>query len=487
MRTLTLITMLSVSTGCASFEPRTEAAQGMENASAQNSAQRTLSVANSAVSASTSAERIDNLRAFASALIDDPAAETVLTQAVSRNADLAVAATRIEQARAERRASAAERWPSLDLTLSATRSRAALADVRVDAGGSDTQRNSTRWSGGLNAAWTPDLTGKQSSALQASTFRLQAEVAREAAVRLGLLSDTATALVDVRNFDARIALAEEAVRLDQELAEITTAKRRGGQVSEAEVLRAVGQTDTSRALLASLQRQRADAIKQLGTLLGMRVDEVSQLLKPAVSTRWLARAETLSLPSALLLRRPDVIEADRRLDAAGSDLREAVRARYPEFSLIGTLGWVAGTFSGLSGADALTASLAPQISWSFLDFGRRAADVDRRNAQQREAVLRYEEIVNTAFVEAESALRALAALEAQTLAAEKAERAQTDAAALTLLQYRAGISDFGTALDARRTANTAADASASARADASRGYIAWLNATGGASETDRSQ
>jgi NodT family efflux transporter outer membrane factor (OMF) lipoprotein len=420
------------------------------------------------------------LKGFQQLFPDDVAAQAALRSASMRNLDIQVAQSNIRQARALAAASATTALPQLDASLEPSRTRASARDPLRRSTASDAPRNSTRWQSGLSLNWTLDPWGEAAAQANAALARVDAEEARLVDTQLAVLADVSANLIDLRSVQARTALARRSVAIDRELQEITQAKQRGGELSSAEVLRAQSQQRKSEAELVELAVEKNSKQKALAILLGRTLPELDKIaaddvpLPASVSVKlWLSSAE-------LLQRRPDIIAARAELAAADSELASAVAARLPTLTLAGSIGWLAGTVADLGSSQSLSSALTPRLSWTLLDFGQRRAEIDRRDGARSEALARFRDAINQAFVGAASARAALDLAEQAVAARRLAADTQSSAAELTLLQYRSGVADFGAALDARREQNIAEQAYVLAVAEACQAALIAMVEQGGA-------
>lgn len=413
--------------------------------------------------------------------VPDPALHRVVDSVLAANRDLDIALARLDAARAGLRLQDAEGNPSLNVEASAQRERSSLEDPRSR--GSINQpgfeRNTNVLSTGGTLSWEADLFGRNRAAVRAAGARYRAEQAAVVGTELSLVADSALLYAELRALQARLKLADDALRIETELAEISAARRRGGQVSAADVLRAEGQTETSRTAVASLEVQLEDALHRLALLLDTHPAKAEELLGDSPLPLVAEALFTPAMPSELLRRRPDLIEAEARLEAASSEVAVAALAAYPRLSLSATLGWVAASAADLASADALTAGLGPTLNWPLVDFGRVRAQVDQREAEEREALTRYEQALNTAFAEAETSLRKASAQREQAKAAAAAVVAYAEAWEVLAVQYRAGIVDLSAVLDTRRSLNSAQSDEVEARRELLAAYFTFYKALGG--------
>jgi NodT family efflux transporter outer membrane factor (OMF) lipoprotein len=424
--------------------------------------------------------------AFWWAQFGDPVLDMFTAQALEKNQDLAIAAARIEQARASQARSALDKLPTVDVGASATRERASLNDPQTRARASQpgfTRTNNTyRTDATLN--WELDLFGRKDATQSADLARLKASESYEQDIRLTVISDVATQVITARTLQARIKLAQDSAAVESEIVAITRAKLRGGQISSADLLRAVSLAQDSQATAARLQHDYAQTIKTLAILMAERPENIRakllSTLEPASYANVVASVANTGLPSDLLRRRPDIQRAEFQLAAASKDLAATSAERFPTLKLGSTLALVAGTVSKLGGLDSVLASFAPSISWRALDFGRLDADIARVKGLEKEALIAYRKSIVTAFAEADTALDDVARRQTIVQLTGASAAAQREAWEVVQLQYVRGITDLTTALETKRALYRTEESSALALQEQLLATVTVYRALGGA-------
>jgi outer membrane protein, multidrug efflux system len=409
---------------------------------------------------------------------NDPVLTRFVTQAMSDNLDLGMALARVEQARASLQRSQADRRPTVDANASATWLRRSLEDP-ASGGSSAAPRNSDSWRAETAASWELDFFGRRSAADAAASARADWREADALAVRLTVLSDVARNTLTARGLQRRIALATDSTRLDEELVDITRARQRGGQVSGADVVRAEALWHAGKATVARLRSDQAAVHQALAILLAQTPEAVAQALEAPAADIKSPVVASVGVPAAMLLRRPDVMRAVSQWRAAVGDVAVFRAERYPRLSLVANLGLVAGSLASLGNSGALTASLAPALSWRALDFGRLDADIQQAQGLEREALLRYRQTAVTALAEADTALNDLAWRNQAWVASRAAQEAQVQAREIASVQYRQGIVDFSVVLDAQREMNRYQDTTATAEQAVWLAAVSAFSALGG--------
>lgn len=408
----------------------------------------------------------DSLVAWWDAL-GDPVLSSFVQNALDRNQDLAVAITKLSQARASAEGANADQYPTVEVGGSATRTRRSLEDpsVRAFANTPGFQRDGTAVRTDASLSWEIDLFGRKAALASASAFKAQASQADQHAVRLTLVADVARQTVLARTLQQRITLAREAATIETEIVEITRAKLRGGQISQADLLRAQALEQDSLATAARIESDLGEAVQALSVLLAAppgdirRRIELSQIYSiEALDSSVLPAIASRSVPADLLRRRPDVARAELQLAAASRELSATVAERFPRVNLGTTLALVASAVSGLGSANALLASVAPSITWRAFDGGRLDADISRAKGAEQEALIKYQQSVTVAFAEAETAVADIAR---RTLTASRTRasvQVQSEAWDVVRLQYERGLVDLSAALDTKRGLTRSQDA-----------------------------
>jgi multidrug efflux system outer membrane protein len=410
---------------------------------------------------------------------DDPAFLALQAAAIAEAPSLGEAAARIERARAAARRARAERAPQLDASASIETSRSNPGSFGASLPpGISIDPDQTAYGASLSARWDPDIFGRLRSEQRAASLRLDAATADADAVRIALIADIASLVVDWRSLDARAASLQRDLTSAERLIALATVRSTAGLAPGADRVRAESVASASRSRLAGLDTERGTIVGRLVTLTGRDAAWVEARLDAPHGEQALPSAPA-ALPSDLLVRRPDVVAAAARLAAADADLAATAARRFPRLTLSGTLGLLAFSPGQLFDDDSIIGSLAAAIAGPLLDFGRISAEIDGAAADKKLAFQQYRATVFTALGDAESAYRLIAAADARAAAAaqEAALLARSDA--LTASRFRAGLADWSAVLETRRQADGAAERAAVAVGAARRARLLLWLALGG--------
>jgi multidrug efflux system outer membrane protein len=441
--------------GCMSFIP------AYERPAAPVAATYASELVPAAASGAAAAD-IDWQRYFA-----DPRMLRLIEIALANNRDLRVAALNIEQARAAYQVRRADELPSIGAGVSAQRqagSNGNLANI---------------YAVGLQVTgYELDFFGRVRSLSQGALAQyLASEEARKTA-QIALVAAVATAHISLLADDELLRVTRETLATREDSFRLTKLKFDNGATSELDLRQSEQLLEGARAALAQAQRQRMLDDNALVLLLG-------QPLPPDLPAALPLAAQQVTsdlppgLPSELLARRPDVLQAEQQLIAANANIGAARAAFFPRIALTANAGTASSELSGLfkSGSYALTGSAT--LLQPLFDAGRNQANLGVAQANRKIAIAQYEKAIQTAFREVSDALAGRATLGEQL----RAQTAQANAAQVSFkladLRYRNGASSYLDVLDAQRTLFAAQQATVQVQALQVQNLIALYKVLGG--------
>ncbi|MDZ5649226.1 efflux transporter outer membrane subunit [Nitrospirillum sp. BR 11828] len=403
----------------------------------------------------------------------DPTLDKLVADVVTGNLDLKVAEQRILSARAQRQQAAAAQYPSVKGETTAMRNRLPPGAVGSLGG------TSNIFLAGFDASWELDLFGGTRRSIEAADANVEAGIENRRSMVMSMLAELGTDYAALRSLQARTAIANENVRLSQETRDLTAAKYKVGLATELQLAEADGQLEQQKAVLPTLATQAAQRAHAIATLTGRTPADVDGLLTTAGPEVPLPPALPASLPSEVVRARPDIRAAERTMAATNAEIGVKEAARFPKVSLGLIGGFLNPDLGKLLQGDSFGWSVGPTVSGTLFDGGRLKAGVKDAEAQAEQARLTYRKTVLTAFQEVEDALVAYTneRQRNETLhrALDAAQRAQDRARS----QYRAGLADFLSVLDADRTLATSKDAVAQSDYALVQQTIALYKALGG--------
>lgn len=333
------------------------------------------------------------------ALYNDPELDALVEQVEVGNQTLQAAEARVRQAAALVDVAGAPGYPTLS-----------VGRVGKDVG--------------FSAGWELDLWGKVRRSVEAGAAEAEASADELAAAKLSMQAQVAQKYFLLRMHDAEIRLMRGSVASYEKSLQLNRNQYAVGVVSRGNVVQAEAQLNSTRTQALDVELTRAQLEHAIAVLIGKPPAEFAIAAKP-----WNAVIPAIAptLPSELLLRRPDIAAAERMMAAANARIGVAQAAYLPSVRLFGT----GGINIGLAGGVALAQLL--------LDGGLREAQKDRFTAAYVETVADYRQTVLSALRDVEDNLVAMRMLESQAATQAVAVKASRDSVTITDNQYRAGI------------------------------------------------
>jgi multidrug efflux system outer membrane protein len=305
----------------------------------------------------------------------------------------------------------------------------------------------------LQVSYEADLFGRLRSNADAARAELEASEASRDAVRLALAATVARSYFSLRSLDEQVELTRRTVRLREDALNLQRRRLQGGLISQFELRQLEAETAVIRAQLPPLEAAREREEVALTVLLGrtpQQVFESKVIVRQAYDEQPGPPAVPSGLPSELLLRRPDLVAAERLLESANARVGVARAEMFPSIVLTGALGSESASLSNLFSGPSLIWSIAAGIAQPIFAGGRLRARTEAAEARERAALEQYQQAIRAAFGEVR------AALIAQSRARETydAESARADALGESLrlahLRYQNGVSSQLDVIDAER-------------------------------------
>jgi multidrug efflux system outer membrane protein len=392
--------------------------------------------------------------------------DALIARAQVQSNDLAAAAARVAQADALARIAGAALRPQVTATLDAAREGRLGGRAAVD--------GSTH-AAGFSARYELDLWGRDAAWRDQALHDLRASAFERDAVRLSVTANVASAWLLGQALRERAGIAQRNLDNARRVLALVESRSRAGAVSPLDLAQQRGLVAVQVRSVAALQQRARDAEAALAVLLGAT--------SPVAAGQGLA-LDALQVPSigagapsALLVRRPDIARAEAQLSAADANVLAARAALLPTVSLNASVGTGQGRFGRLF--DNPVYSLAAGLAAPIFDGGRLAGGRQLAQARREELLAAYRGAIAAAFADAETALNAVSATDAQA-AAQAVELAEARrAAGLSESRYRAGAETLLTLLDAQRTLYVAQDLSVQLRMARLQARVSLYRAMGG--------
>jgi multidrug efflux system outer membrane protein len=417
-------------------------------------------------------------------IYQDPALQSLIREALDNNLDVRIAAARVDQARAILGSTRLQQLPQISASADAQRARTSVGQ-RIP--GVPPIRNVFSVDGTLSYEF--DFWGKYRRATEAARAGLLASAYAKQSVTAGLVSSVATAYLTLLTLDEQLAITQHTVGTRQKFVDLTQAQHERGTVSGLDVATAQAQLAIAQANIPDLQRQIGISEDQLSVLLGRNPDhilrtessELRRVIEPAIPP-----VPPAGLPSSLLERRPDLREAEQNLVAANANVGVAKANLFPTITLTAAGGSQSSALSDLFRGPTRTWSLGGGLLQPLLSSQRNLYQLDLANAQKRQALLQYQQSIQTAFREVSDALIARQKYAEFQVAQQAQVDAQRKANTIALARYRVGYSSYFDVINADRDLFTAELSLSAAHLNTLLSLVQLYRAVGGGWQTEQS-
>lgn len=409
----------------------------------------------------------------------DPALDAMVAAALDHNRDLAKAIANVDEARAQLGLARAEQLPSIDAQGSSQRQRNSLNGLNSF---TESTRIQDLHNVGGTLSYEVDLWGRYRRATEAARAQLLSTMAARDTVRLTLVSEVARTYFDLRAYDQQLQIARNTLASRESTQELRKVRHQLGLTSELDYRQAEAEAASARSSVHTLENSVSATETALAVLTGKSPREIVTGTTErglAVDAVPVPPSVPAGLPSTMLERRPDLVQAEQQLAAASARIGVAKAAYFPSISLTGLLGYESSDLTRLFTGPSGTWSYAGSVTMPIFDFGRVKAGVETAEARQRAALAGYEKAVQDAFREAQNALvanrKARGVVEAQITQVEALRRSLH----LARLRYDNGYSSYLEVLDAERSLFQAEVSLASAQRDQLTAVVDVYRALGG--------
>ncbi len=369
----------------------------------------------------------------------DERLKRLISLALQNNRDLRVAALNIEAARATLTVRDADRWPTVSAGFTASRSPTGRGTI-----------NSLYSAGVQVTGYEADLWGRLKSLSNAAAAQLLATEEARKSVQMALIGSVAAAHLALQADNELLQVTQDTLASRELSYKLVKLRFDNGASAAPDLRQAESLLEQARVSLAQTRRQRALDDNALQLLLGQAVPADGPAALPLQASAGMPDLQA-GLPSDVLLRRPDVRQAEQLLIAANANIGAARAAFFPRIALTGSLGSASTQLSGLFQAGSWAWSFAPSVLETIFDAGRNQANLKIATVNRDIAVAQYEKAVQTAFREVADALANRSGLAEQLAAQQRLTQAESERTRLADLRYRNGAAGQLEWLDAQRS------------------------------------
>jgi NodT family efflux transporter outer membrane factor (OMF) lipoprotein len=416
-------------------------------------------------------------------VFEDPILNRLIKEGAAFNLDVKQTAQRILMARAERQRTIAAGLPSVGAKADASQRR---NDFITGSGGANNPASGGYFGNslidiiqaGFDVQWEIDPAGGLFRRIEAAQASVEAEQNNRRAIQVSLQGEVARLYIDLRANQQQMAITRANLAAQEDTLRLTHERSHAGLDSEQEVTQQRAQVETTRSQWPAYEIAARQDVHALAVLLGRSPETMLYLLEtdppvPSAPTNVIA-----DLPSELLRRRPDVMQAERQLAAATADVGAASAELYPKINLTAFLGMQNTKLSDFTPVGKSWA-LAGGLNTPIFNWGRIQANIDRSNADQEQAFLAYQQSILTAFKEVEDALVAYQQEQVRRAALKQSVDANALAVKFSEERYLRGLTAFLNVLESQRALYLAQSNLVASNARVSTSLVALYKALGG--------
>jgi len=367
----------------------------------------------------------------------DPALDGLIETALRENLDVQAASARVDQFLGVLSTTRSQFFPQFGYSGEASRNRASQVGPTPLAPG--TNPNYSLYQGSLNAAWQIDLFGRVRRQSEAAQAQVYASEQGRRGVILSIVTTTATSYIALRALDQQLEIARSAARNYADTKDLFQLRFKGGVVSEVELAQIESQYQLALAAIPSLEQSIAAQENLISVLLGRnpgaipRGKPIDELVPPAIPA---------GLPSELLERRPDILQAEQNLVATNASIGVAKSLYFPSISITGLFGSLSTAAGDFLTGPARTGSVGAGLAGPIFTFGAISGQVQTAEAAQQEAMFFYRQTILNAFRETGDALVGSQKKREEAEAQVKRVRALRDYARLSRLRFDNGVVSY---------------------------------------------
>jgi len=403
----------------------------------------------------------------------DPHLNALVSEALVNNRDLRIATARVDEFAAVLAGTRSQAYPQVGYGLSGNRSRASEEKIPalVDP-------LSTTWTSLLSASWEIDLWGRIRRETEAARANLLASEEARHGVTLTLISSVIIGYVTLLDLDEQLRVSEDTVAGRAKSVDVFEKRLAAGWISEFEMAQVRGEYEAAVASLPPIRQAIVVQENALSVLAGRSPGTIDRAT-PAELANFHQLAVPAGLPSDLLARRPDILQAEQELIASNALIGAARALFFPRITLTGLLGFASGSLGNLFSGPAHTWSFTGDVTGPIYTGGGLTAAVDQAEARRDQSFANYEKVVQNAFRDVDDALAAVRHTAEFREALRRRVATLKRGVELANERYENGYSDYLEVLDTERSLFSAELQLASARGDYQRALVDLYRALGG--------
>ncbi|WP_374319607.1 efflux transporter outer membrane subunit [Aquabacterium sp.] len=381
------------------------------------------------------------------AFFADARLQKLIEQALANNRDLRVAALNVEKAQAQYRVQRADLFPSVNAAGGLTAQR-----LPADVAGTSQPIISRQYTATLGvSSYELDLFGRVRSLKDAALATYLSTDEARRSTQISLIAQVAEAYATLAADRERLALAQETLNSQRETLHLTERRHALGVSSALDLNQVQSTVESARADVASYTSQVAQDVNTLTLLVGAPLDANQTATSDTQLALTITNDLPVGLPSEVLLKRPDVQEAERSLQSANANIGAARAAFFPSITLTASAGGSSTSLNNLFQGGQGYWSFVPQITLPIFDAGRNSANLKVAEVNRDIALAQYDKAIQSAFKDVSDALAQRATIAEQVAAKDALVRANESSFRLSQARYQKGVDGYLSALDSQRS------------------------------------
>jgi outer membrane protein, multidrug efflux system len=366
-------------------------------------------------------------------VFEDKELQGLIRTALKNNYDVRIAATRVLQAQAQLGITRADQLPSVSAGGNITSQQSAKS-------GPIPSFEQTRGQLDATASWNLDFWGRYRRATEAARANLLASQWAQKEVMSTLVASVALDYFQLRQLDLQLDISKRTLNSRQGSLQLTQTLEQHGINSLLDVRQSEQLVYTAAATIPDFERQIVQLENAISVLLGNNPGDVPRGLKLTEQPH--APEVPVGIPSSLMERRPDILQAEQNLVAANAQIGVARAAYFPQIALTGTAGYQSPALTNLFTGPAGIWNLVGSFSQPIFEGGRLKSNVRLAEAQREQLLLTYQQAIQGAFRDVSNALVAYRKNREFRIQEEHLVEAAQDAARLSEVRFKAGTTDY---------------------------------------------
>ncbi len=412
------------------------------------------------------------------AVFRDPVLNRLIDSAYRENLTLKIAGQRILEARAQRGIAAGNLLPQ-EQQMFGSYARKGMSENAYPFGEFPIRMDYGDWITGFDASWELDVWGRIRRGIESADASLDAQVENYDDVLVMIQAEVASAYLQLRTTEERLALARKNVELQEHTLRIIQHRFEQGVVSELDLRQGKSALAATRSLIPALEEGHRKAETGLCIVLGLAPQHLQILEEGPEAIPAVPPEIVVGIPADLLARRPDIRRAERQAAAQCAQIGVATSELYPHIAITGSIAFNAEQFKDLYAWDSLAGSIGPGFQWNILNYGRIRNSIFVQDARFNQLVLQYLNTVLTANKEVEDGIVSFLKEKVRVQYLSEGVQETEKATQLAMLQYEQGFADYQRVLDTQRALVQQQDNLAASRGKVALNLVAVYKAIGG--------